>query len=292
MNPWADIADAISAASGSPFTPAAPDGVGGGCISSAFRLSDREQSWFVKTNRADALAMFEAEAAGLDALADSQTIQTPRALCTGRSGGTSFIVMRYIEWGQSSLAGWREAGRQLAGLHRCNADHFGWIRDNTIGATHQANDYSDDWTSFWRDRRLGFQLEEAARNGYGGHVQSLGEQLRSRFDVLIDHDPGPSLLHGDLWGGNLAFDANGEAVIYDPATYYGDRETDLAMTELFGGFSPDFYAGYREVWPLDTGYRVRKQLYNLYHVLNHMNLFGGGYQAQAEQMMQSLLAEC
>ena len=110
--------------------------------------------------------------------------------------------------------------------------------------------------------------------------------------MLVDHAPRPALLHGDLWGGNLSFDTAGTPVIYDPATYYGDREAELAMTELFGGFSADFYAAYREAWPLDGGYRVRRELYNLYHVLNHLNLFGGGYAGQAERMMQTLLASC
>jgi fructosamine-3-kinase len=132
----------------------------------------------------------------------------------------------------------------------------------------------------------------AAENGHRGQLQRLGDQLMARFAVLIDHAPSPSLLHGDLWGGNLAFSTDGEPVIYDPATYYGDREAEIAMTELFGGFSADFYAAYRDAWPIDEGYRVRKTLYNLYHVLNHLNLFGGGYGGQARLMMERLLAEC
>lgn len=287
-----DIATAISTANGHPFHVDTHQRQAGGCINRAFTLSNGTQQWFVKTNDATRLDMFEAEAAGLNALADSDTIGVPRALCTGSSEGTAFIVMRYLQLGNGNTLGWRKAGRQLAALHRCSASAFGWERANTIGATPQHNDWHRDWIEFWREKRLGFQLEEAARNGHRGRLQSLGEQLRSRFDVLIDHAPQPSLLHGDLWGGNMAFDADGEPVIYDPATYYGDREAELAMTELFGGFSADFYAAYREAWPLDTGYRVRKTLYNLYHVLNHLNLFGGGYGAQAEQMMHSLLADC
>jgi fructosamine-3-kinase len=236
--------------------------------------------------------MFEAEAAGLDALAAAEAIRVPRALCTGTSEGLSFIVMEHLKLGHGGDGGWTKAGRQLAALHRNSATEFGWTRSNTIGATPQHNGWRDNWVAFWRERRLGFQLELAATNGYGGRLQSLGEQLLHRFPALIDHAPEPSLLHGDLWGGNLGFTAQGEPVIYDPATYYGDREVELAMTELFGGFSADFHAAYREAWPMDAGYRIRRELYNLYHVLNHLNLFGGGYGSQAQSMMQRLLAEC
>ena len=289
---WHEIARQIGAATGRPFRPQPPAGRPGGCINDAFTLSDGTHSWFVKTNRVSLLEMFEAEAEGLDELAASATIKVPRALCAGTAGDISFIVLEHLELGQGNILGWRQAGERLAALHRSSAAAFGWKRDNTIGAMPQHNSWQQDWTAFWRDQRLGFQLEEAARNGYRGRLQVLGEQLLARFPALIDHDPPPSLLHGDLWGGNLGFTRAGEPVIYDPATYFGDREAELAMTELFGGFSADFYAAYREAWPIDAGYRVRKTLYNLYHVINHLNLFGGGYGAQAERMLQTLLAEC
>jgi fructosamine-3-kinase len=289
---WDDIAAAISEATGRGFDPADPESRGGGCINAAFRISDGHETWFVKTNRAALEAMFTAEAAGLNALADTATIQVPRALCTGTSDDTAFIVMQYLELGRGSNTGWRDAGLQLAALHRASADDFGWHRDNTIGATPQPNDRTADWIDFWRRHRLGFQLAEAARNGYHGRLQALGEDLLERFPVLIDHAPAPSLLHGDLWSGNLAFTADGRPVIFDPAPYYGDREADLAMTELFGGFGREFYAAYNDAWPLDAGYQVRHKLYNLYHVLNHLNLFGGGYASQAERMMKQLIAEC
>lgn len=292
MNVWQDIADQISARTGRPFRPRQPDSLGGGCINAAFRLGDGVETWFVKTNGAAALDMFEAEAAGLDALAASATIRVPRVLCTGDVEGVSYIVMQHLDLGGAGKTGWGKAGQQLAAMHHCSARGFGWDRDNTIGATPQQNAWQPDWVSFWREQRLGFQLELAARNGHGGRLQSLGERLLGCFPVLIDHDPRPSLLHGDLWGGNLGFTRQGEPAIYDPAVYYGDREAELAMTELFGGFSADFYAAYREAWPIDSGYRVRRDLYNLYHVLNHLNLFGGGYRAQAERMMHGLLAEC
>ncbi len=292
MSTWQTIAARIAEATGGPFDPQPPHSLAGGCINSAFRLSDGTQTWFVKTNRATLLAMFEAEAQGLNEMVGSATITVPRALCTGTTDGLSYIVMQHLELGHGGAAGWRSAGEQLAAMHRHSAAAFGWSRDNTIGATPQPNAWDRDWIAFWRERRLGFQLAEAARNGHGGRLQSLGEQLLERFPALIDHAPSPALLHGDLWGGNIGFTRHGEPVIYDPATYYGDREAELAMTELFGGFSADFYAAYRDAWPLDPGYRVRKDLYNLYHVLNHLNLFGGGYGGQAERLMQRLLSEC
>ena len=292
MSLWRDIADRISEATGRGFRAQPPLGVGGGCINSAFRLTDGDRSWFVKTNNSELLDMFEAEFEGLNALLGGNAIRAPRTLLTGISDGTAFFVMELLELGHGNSMSWRRAGRELAELHRNSADAFGWHRANTIGATRQHNDWQQDWTEFWRDKRLGFQLDLAARNGHRGRLQSMGEQLLARFPVLIDHDPMPSLLHGDLWGGNIGFTRAGDPVLYDPATYYGDREAEMAMTELFGGFSADFYSDYREAWPIDPGYRVRKTLYNLYHVLNHLNLFGGGYGAQAERMLGSLLAEC
>ena len=292
MSNWQLIADRISRASGRAFNPGPPAGLGGGCINAAFRLSDDSQAWFVKTNDVDRIDMFEAEAEGLNTLAAAAAIGVPRALCTGTGAGQSFIVMEYLSLGRGGTPNWSRAGRELAGLHRAQGTAFGWDRDNTIGATPQPNYWRQDWVEFWRDQRLGFQLQLAASRGHHGQLQTLGEQLLMRFPALLDHAPQPSLLHGDLWGGNIGFTRDGDPVIYDPATYYGDREAELAMTELFGGFSADFYAAYREAWPLDPGYRVRRELYNLYHVLNHLNLFGGGYGSQAQRMMQRLLAEC
>lgn len=292
MAVWQHIAARISEQTGTAFTPHAPRHVGGGCINQALKLSDGCQHWFVKTNNADRVAMFEAEAEGLNALADTVTIRVPRALCSGTAEGHSYIVIEYIDHGRPRGGSQALAGQQLAAMHRHSADRYGWHRDNTIGATHQDNHWEAHWVDFWRDRRLGFQLQLAASQGYTGRLQSSGEQLLSRFPALLDHDPQPSLLHGDLWGGNITFDTEGQPAIFDPAVYYGDREADLAMTELFGGFSSEFYAAYREAWPLPAGYRVRRQLYNLYHVLNHLNLFGSGYAGQAQGMIDRLLAEC
>jgi fructosamine-3-kinase len=253
------------------------------------RLADGNQQWFVKLNQASRLDMFQAEAEGLRELAAAGAIRVPHPLCTGTADGQSYIVMEYIPLGGSGSGA--AAGEQLAALHRHQAESFGWKRDNTIGSTHQPNDWTADWVSFWRRHRLGFQLELAARNGLGRDIREQGEQLLEAFPALMDHAPSPSLLHGDLWGGNLSHDDQGNPVIYDPATYYGDREAEIAMTELFGGFGTAFYDAYNATWPLDAGYRTRRTFYNLYHILNHANMFGGGYVGQARRMMEQLLAE-
>jgi fructosamine-3-kinase len=234
--------------------------------------------------------MFAAEAEGLDELAASGTIRVPRPICHGVADGQAYLVLEALELGGS---GAMEAfGAQLAAMHRHTGERFGWHRDNTIGSTLQPNDRESDWVTFWRARRLGFQLEQAAGNGCSRALLSGGEELMERLPALFtDYRPAPSLLHGDLWGGNYAVTSGGEPVIFDPAVYYGDREADLAMTELFGGFGTRFYAAYNAAWPLDPGYPVRKTLYNLYHVLNHFNMFGGGYAGQAESMVGRLLAE-
>lgn len=291
MSDWGAIAAHIGEVSGEVFAPASPRSVGGGCINTAVTLCDGHRCFFVKLNSARQLDMFEAEADGLSEMASAQAIRVPQPLCTGIAGSQAYIVMEYISMGRMRGSSSAEAGRQLAAMHRRSADAFGWHRDNTIGSTPQVNDWTSDWIEFWREKRLSFQLRLAARNGHGGRLQALGERLLEAFPALVDHAPPPSLLHGDLWGGNIGYDNEGGPVIFDPAVYFGDREADLAMTELFGGFGGDFYAAYDETWPRDPGYRTRRTLYNLYHILNHLNLFGGGYGGQAMGMMERLLAE-
>lgn len=285
-----DIAAAIGHATGTAFVPSRQASLGGGCINQAFRLSDAKRSFFVKTNDATRLPMFEAEAAGLEEILATRSLRAPRPVCYGTSDGAAWLVLEYLELGGGGSGA--EMGRQLAKMHRATATRFGWTRDNTIGSTPQPNAWAESWIDFFRDRRLGHQLELAAQKGFGGALQRKGERLRAGLDGFFPaYRPVPSLLHGDLWGGNAAYTRSGEAVVFDPAVYYGDREADLAMTELFGGFGADFYSAYREAWPLDAGYDVRKTLYNLYHILNHAYLFGGGYVGQAQSMMDRLLAD-
>lgn len=287
---WESIADHIRAAEGNDFTPRERQAVGGGCINQAYTLGDDGRRYFVKLNDAARLAMFEAEAAGLAELRAAEAIRVPRPVATGTAGGRAFLVMEHLALGGRGNGA--RFGEALAALHRRTAERYGWQRDNTIGATPQPNAWRDDWVAFWREQRLGFQLDLAARRGAGNRLIERGHELMDRLPAFFtDYRPAPSLLHGDLWGGNMDTDTAGRPVIFDPAVYYGDREADLAMTELFGGPGGDFYRAYAATWPLDPGYGLRKTLYNLYHILNHYNLFGGGYAGQAERMTERLLAE-
>ncbi len=264
--------------------------VGGGGINRAFRAGDGDRSWFVKVNDASRADMFAAEAEGLQAL-ERGPLRVPSVACRGEALGHSFLVLEWLDFGAGAPADYARLGEQLARLHALAGPQHGWGRDNYIGSTPQANGADASWPRFFGQARLAPQLALARSNGHAGLI-ARGEKLLEALPQLFGaHAPRPSLLHGDLWRGNAAFLADGTPVIFDPAAYYGDRETDLAMTELFGGFPENFYAAYRALAPLDAGYRVRKTLYNLYHILNHANLFGGGYVAQAGRMIAQLLAE-
>lgn len=220
--------------------------------------------------RADA---FAAEAEGLEALRPH--IRVPRVLDYGVRSGRAFIELEHLVL---AIGGdYAALGRLLAALHRQTGPRFGWERDNYIGLSPQQNAWCDDWAQFWRERRMLPQLNRAG----------LRVDLEKLDGLLESHRPAPSLLHGDLWSGNAGFTHEGP-VVFDPAVYYGDRETDVAMTELFGGFPREFYQAYDEAWPLDAGYEKRKHLYNLYHLLNHLNLFGGGYLAQVKAALRLL----
>jgi protein-ribulosamine 3-kinase len=217
--------------------------------------------------RADA---FAAEADGLEALRPH--IRVPSVLDRGVRNGKAFILLEQLDLQRGG--DWAALGRMLAKLHRATGPRFGWARDNYVGLSPQLNTWHDNWAAFFLDCRLRPQAAKA------------GVELPS-LKLLERHRPQPSLLHGDLWSGNAGFTAEGP-VVFDPAVYYGDREADLAMTELFGGFPRAFYAAYDEVFPLEPGYERRKHLYNLYHLLNHLNLFGGGYRGQVDAALRRL----
>lgn len=291
MKYWQSIISRIEQVTGQSFLMDRQQNVAGGSINNAFLLGAKDgRQYFVKTNQCGRLAMFEAEARGLQEMASSQTIKVPQPLCFGEDNNQSYIVMEYLDL--QGRVDQRALGQQLAAMHCVTAEKFGWHADNTIGATRQSNNWAVDWLDFWREHRLGFQLQLAAKNGYGGELQLLGEKLLLEMPKLFSgYELKPSMLHGDLWGGNVAGLENGKPVIFDPAFYYGDRETDLAMTYLFGGFSSDFYASYHNALPLDDGFAVRKILYNIYHIINHLNMFGGGYHDQAIAMIKQVLAE-
>ena len=290
MKRWQSIIQHIEQATGQTFSVKQQRVMAGGSINAAFLLSGDKYRYFVKTNHTGRESMFAAEARGLQGISSSHTIKVPEPVCYGDDGTQSYIVLEYLE--MDGRADQVLLGEQLAAMHRVTAKRFGWEIDNTIGATHQSNAWNDNWMDFWREQRLGFQLQLAAENGYGGELQTLGEKLLSEMPKLFaGREVLPSMLHGDLWGGNVAGLSDGTPVIFDPAFYYGDREADLAMTYVFGGFSPDFYASYQSAWPLDEGFAQRKTFYNIYHIINHLNLFGGGYHGQAIHMMEQVLAE-
>ncbi len=287
---WNQIAAHISQVTGRPFAVNHQRSLGGGCINAAASLSDGQQTYFVKLNQAAQVAMFEAEAAGLAEMVASQTMRVPSPICWGIAADSAYLVLEWLELGgRGADAAWAEMGGNLAAMHRTTSPQgFGWKLHNTIGSTPQPNPWTGDWTTFWQTHRLGFQFQLANRRG--GSFPQQAQLLDAVPQLLAGHQPQPALVHGDLWSGNAAVTRSGVPVIFDPATYYGDREVDLAMTELFGSFPAEFYQAYREAFPLDPGYQQRKVLYNLYHILNHFNLFGGGYDAQANRMMAQLLS--
>ena len=262
----------------------------GGDINRAALISNGNTNWFLKYHSNAPVGMFAAEARALTEISDQKCIRVPSPIAYSSDGNTAWLVLEYLELtsnGPASLL-----GEQLAALHSVTNKQHGWSRDNYIGSTPQHNTACENWAEFWRDYRLKPQLEMAQAADHGDRLLSKGERLLENINQLMDgHQPVASLLHGDLWAGNKAFTTDGQPVIFDPASYYGDRETDIAMTGLFGGFEPDFYSAYRAHSPLPDGYRMRRDLYNLYHMLNHLNLFGGGYLSRCENMIDSLMAQ-
>lgn len=285
-----ELAVALGKAIGATLQPTAAAAVHGGSINASHRWETEAGPIFVKVASAHRRAMLEAEAAGLDELRRANAVRVPQVLGLAATETEVALALEWIELGGPARAAQATLGGQLAAQHRVTARAFGWHRDNTIGSSPQLNAWCDDWIVFFRERRLRPQLAMAHANGFRGRLQRCGEQLLSHLDSLLglSHEP-PSLLHGDLWGGNWGADEHGVPVIFDPAVYFGDRVADIAMTRLFGGFDASFHAAYEAAWPLPGGASRRIELYNLYHVLNHLNLFGGGYLGQALSSMEHLL---
>lgn len=287
---WSALSQVLSTEHGLNLHIETASPVGGGDIHQAFHIKTLDDTYFLKVNHADSLPLFETEAHSLRAILDTGVVDTPKPLAYGIADDRAFLLLTYfhmVEQGDDE-----QRGRDLALLHhQINDDkQFGWFEDNYIGHTLQKNPWHNDWTSFYREARLLPQLALAESNDASSQLVDAGKRLADELPKFFqEYRPEASLLHGDLWGGNSAFLATGEAVFFDPASYYGDRETDLAMTELFGGFSKAFYDGYNSVFPIDKGYRMRKPLYQLYHQLNHFNLFGGHYQQQSLHTIESLL---
>jgi fructosamine-3-kinase len=287
MPDWVPIREALHNA-GIDVEGVEPRPVSGGDISAAWRLDSAAGSVFLKTGPASSYEMFAAEAEGLAELSQANAVRVPAVIALGEHRASAFIALEWLRFESIGRASERRLGEQLAALHRTTKPRYGWHRDNTIGLTRQINAWSDSWVDFYREHRLGYQLELAASNGFTGALQTEGARLLKRLPVFFEHyTPVASLLHGDLWGGNWA-SCDGQPVIFDPAVYYGDRETDLAMTRLFGGFGKAFYAAYESSWPLQPGHRQRSDLYQLYHVLNHLNLFGSAYLGRALALIDGL----
>lgn len=265
-------------------------GLGGGCINNAECVTTSAGRFFLKSNPSPLPGMFAREADGLEALESVGEIEVPAAIHASDGGPDfpPFLLTTYIEPGRKQPHFFELFGQCLADLHRAGTGkRFGFDNDNYLGSTPQPNTWSDDWVEFFRNHRLGHQLRLAERNGHGGELQRLGGKLLERLgDYLAEPNEPPTILHGDLWGGNYMVAKDGGAVLIDPAVYYGRREADLAMTRLFGGFDRDFYAAYEEVWPLADGSEARLEIYELYHLLNHLNLFGGGYLGGCLQILR------
>lgn len=290
------IGESIGRALGVAFrvTDAVP--VGSGSIPRAMRIEGTfaagARTCFAKTGAAESAAMFVAEAEGLAALRAAGAVRVPDEVARGADEEHSWLVLEWLDLVALDAVSGARFGKSLAALHRQPRERYGWATDNFIGATPQANGWSDDWLDFFRARRLQPQLRLAAKHRLPSRMIDRGERLLADCGAFFrHHSPPKSLLHGDLWGGNAAALADGTPLCFDPAAYVGDREADVAMTELFGGFPPDFLSAYREAWPLPDEYRARRDFYNLYHVLNHANLFAGDYVARAARSIERLVAE-
>ena len=317
MSHWQQISEHISQTLHTPFQIHQKYSVGGGSINSSYHVSGTDgQEYFIKLNTASLETMFQVEFDSLNELSQALSVNNnlmhvPQPVCFGIAGSAdnrkSYLVLEYLKIKPSGDS--KNFGQALAQMHKITTSQFGWYQNNIIGSTPQSNQKHNDWVNFWREERMRPQFEMLYDKGYKKHLQPLSENLLNNLDSLLaDHTPEASLLHGDLWSGNYGFISHGfishgftsndfikdgvteksVPVIFDPALYYGDRETDIAMTELFGGFSRDFYQSYNETWPLDDGYAKRKTIYNLYHILNHANLFGTSYLNQAISMMERL----
>jgi len=289
MPDWSSIARHLNDAGIPVSRVATPRPIGGGDISAAWRFATGNCDVFLKTGPASSMEMFSAEAEGLAEIAKTNIVRVQEVLAVRQTADAAFLALEWLSFERPDKHIERQLGERLAMMHRTVEDRFGWYRNNTIGATPQHNDWTADWIAFFREHRLGYQLKLAAENGFTGELQESGARLLKRLPVFFDdYAPLASLLHGDLWGGNWSC-TGGEPVIFDPAVYYGDRETDLAMTRLFGGFGAPFYEAYETAWPLQAGSRERQHLYQLYHVLNHLNLFGSGYLSRALALTAALL---
>ena len=267
--------------------------IGGGCISPALRLAIGGERFFLKWRPAGAsgAGMFAAEAHALRELAAARALRVPAvvAYSDAPDAAQGWLLLEWLPPAPASTAGWARLGRGLAALHRVRAERPGWPHDNFIGPLPQSNAASEDWPRFWRERRLRPQLERAAA-AFTSADHRRFQRLFERLPELLEDaaDEGWSLLHGDLWSGNVQHMPDDVAVL-DPSAYYGHREVDLAMAELFGGFTAEFHAAYRDAWAPSPSYRTRRPVYQLYYLLVHVNCFGGSYVESTRAVLQEIV---
>jgi len=260
----------------------------GGCISDSYKITTNDNSnFFLKINPSASNDMFFKEANGLIELEKASAIRIPKVLASDKD----YIILEFIASGNKKKNFFEDFGKNFAKMHKHTSDNFGFYEDNYIGSNPQKNIPTEkekkDWISFYFNNRILFQLHLADNLGNSTDELRKGiSKLENKIESIIKTLEKPSLLHGDLWGGNYMVDENGSAVLIDPAVYYGNREADIGMTKLFGGFSSEFYTAYNEEFPLEDGYKYRENIYKLYHVLNHLNLFGGGYYLQALSLIK------
>ncbi len=261
--------------------------VSGGSINEAYHLKTSRGSFFLKYNDASRYpGMFEKEARGLQLLAAPDALDVPEVLLAGEAGNYAFLLLEYVEEAGTRRNFWDDFAKGLAALHQQKADRFGLDHDNYMGSLYQHNNFHDDWTEFFIEERLERQLKLARDHNKAGRSETAGfERLYRRLNELIPATK-PSLIHGDLWSGNFMVNSEGRACLIDPAVYYGHPETDLAMSTLFGGFSEKFYDAYNTYHPLEKGWRDRMDIYNLYPLMVHVNLFGGGYLGSVQRILR------
>lgn len=283
---WHFISEKISEAIESDFICDDIREVHGGDTHQAFRISDGRKRFFVKINNAEASLNFQAEALGLMALSANEHIQVPKFICHDICEEKSYLVLQHIIIKDGESDQWQNLGSALAHMHKTQSQtDFGCDFNNYIGKTPQVNHLMVNWCDFFAENRIGHMLQLLAQSGIRFvDIDAAVEQVKS---YLKSHQPQASMLHGDLWRGNVGF-FKSQPVMFDPAFYYGDRETDIAMTELFGRFPESFYRGYQQTWPLDVNYKSRKSLYQLYHILNHALMFGGHYMQSARETLKQI----
>lgn len=296
---WQCIEQAISIETGKAFKILHKEAVSHGAFNQtieefdpplnlSYKVTDSQRSFFIKLNKKECLANFQAEAYSLKKLHALNIIPCPKVTGIGTSLDKSFLILDYIAFSKAKPRLWYQLGQQLAQIHyETQHGQFGWPHDNFIGQTIQPNNWSSNWRTFFANQRIAWQLQLLSEKSILlGDIEHIAQTCH---DALLHHKVEPCLVHGDLWQGNTGFTAE-VAMVFDPACYYGDREVDIAMTELFGSFPSEFYRGYQAEYPLNSGYEKRKIIYNFYHILNHANLFGGIYIEQAKATLSRIMA--